>query len=69
MEQNVHKLLKFDRFALDLTRGCLQTADADVALRPKAFEVLRHLAQNAGRLVSRQELHEAVWPRVAVTDN
>ena len=68
MEQ-VEGVLTFDRFALDLTRGILRVADEEIVLRPKTFEVLRHLAQNAGRLVSRQELHEAVWPKVAVTDN
>jgi formylglycine-generating enzyme required for sulfatase activity len=30
--------------------------------------VLRYLAENAGRLVSRQELFEAVWPDVTVAD-
>jgi DNA-binding winged helix-turn-helix (wHTH) protein len=69
MEQSVHRVLKFDRFALDLTRGCVRTADKDILLRPKAFEVLCYLAENAGRLISRRELHEAVWPKVAVTDN
>ncbi|HYZ61797.1 MAG TPA: winged helix-turn-helix domain-containing protein [Acetobacteraceae bacterium] len=38
-------------------------------LRPKSFEVLRHLAANAGRLVSREELMQAVWPDVVVTDD
>ena len=69
MDQIVPRLLRFDRFALDLTRGCLRTGDQEIALRPKPFEVLRHLAENAGRLVSKQELFEAVWPNVAVTDN
>jgi len=31
--------------------------------------VLCHLAMNAGRLVSKQELHEAVWGTVAVSDD
>jgi DNA-binding winged helix-turn-helix (wHTH) protein len=53
---------------LDLTRGCLRAGDQDIALRPKAFEVLRYLAQNAGRLVAKQELYEAVWPNVTVSD-
>jgi formylglycine-generating enzyme required for sulfatase activity len=69
MDQVIHRVLWFDRFALDLTRGCLRAADRDVHLRPKTFEVLRHLAENAGRLVSKQELTEAVWPDVAVTDD
>jgi DNA-binding winged helix-turn-helix (wHTH) protein len=63
------KVLQFDRFTLDLTRGCLRQADQDIPLRPKTFEVLRHLAQNSGQLVSKQELLETVWPRVVVSDD
>src|SRR5687767_3827545 len=69
MDQIVPRLLRFDRFALDLTRGCLRAGDQEIALRPKAFEVLRYFAENDGRLVSKQELFEAVWPNVTVTDD
>lgn len=69
MDQIVHRVLRFDRFALDLTRGCLRRGDQDIDLPPKAFEVLRHLARNAGRLVPKQELHEVVWPHVVVSDD
>lgn len=62
-------VLQFDRFALDLRRGCLRAGERDIDLRPKSFEVLRHLAENAGRLVPKQELLEAVWPKIAVTDD
>jgi formylglycine-generating enzyme required for sulfatase activity len=69
MNEVVHKVLRFDRFALDLTRGCLRSGNQDIALRPKAFKVLRYLAQNAGRLVPKEELYEAVWPDVTVSDD
>jgi DNA-binding winged helix-turn-helix (wHTH) protein len=38
-------------------------------LRPQAFAVLRHLIANPGRLVTTDELMQAVWPGVAVTDD
>jgi adenylate cyclase len=69
MDQFVPRVLQFERFALDLTRGCLRLGDRNVDLRPKAFEVLRLLAENAGRPVSKQELYDAVWPSVTVTDD
>jgi formylglycine-generating enzyme required for sulfatase activity len=68
MSQVVHKVLRFDRFELDLTRGCLRAGEQDIALRPKAFEVLHYLAENAGRLVTKHELFKAVWPDVTVSD-
>ena len=69
MDQTIPRILSFDRFELDLMRGCARVAGRDLELRPKAFRLLGHLAENAGRLVSKQELHDAVWGRVAVSDD
>src|SRR5882757_7436886 len=63
------RVLYFDKFSLDLARGSLRASDQDIELRPKAFEVLKYLAINAGRLVTKQELYEAVWPNVVVSDD
>ena len=46
----------------------LRTADREVALRPKNFELLRYLVENPDRLVSKEELLKAIWPNVVVTD-
>lgn len=69
MDQVAHTILRFDRFALDVTRGALRENEQDIGLRPKAFEVLRYLTENAGRLISKHELFDAVWPRVTVSDD
>src|SRR5215470_5041912 len=61
--------VRFDRYALDLQRGCLLAGDEEITLRPKAFEFLRYLAGNPGRLVSKDELLAAVWPNVVVTED
>src|SRR5262245_40363247 len=63
------RVLYFDKFSLDLARGCLRAGDQDIELRPKTFEVLKYLAANAGRLVAKQELYDAVWPNVVVSDD
>jgi len=68
-EAAVPRALRFDRFSLDLMRGCLRAGEQDIALRPKALEVLRYLLSNAGRLVGKQELHDAIWPNVTVSDD
>jgi formylglycine-generating enzyme required for sulfatase activity len=65
----VARVLYFDRFSLDLARGSLRMGDQDLELRPKTFEVLKFLAMNAGRLVAKQELYDAVWPNVIVSDD
>ena len=58
----------FEGYTLDLRRGCLRSGDREVELRPKSFEVLCYLIENAGRLVSKAELIKAIWPNVTVTD-
>jgi TolB-like protein/DNA-binding winged helix-turn-helix (wHTH) protein/cytochrome c-type biogenesis protein CcmH/NrfG len=69
LEQAEAKRLRFDRYVLDLHRGCLHVDGNEIALRPKTFAVLRHLVENSGRLVSKDDLFAAVWPNAAVTDD
>src|SRR4029079_18148113 len=40
-----------------------------VALEPRPVRVLRYLAENAGRVVTKQELLDRVWPDVFTTDS
>jgi DNA-binding winged helix-turn-helix (wHTH) protein len=58
----------FEQWTLDCGRGALTGADGEIALRPKTYEVLRFLVANAGRLVSRDEILDAVWRNVTVTE-
>ncbi|RWM95119.1 MAG: adenylate cyclase [Mesorhizobium sp.] len=59
-----------DKVVVDLEGETLRLGNGDaIALRPQAFAVLRHLVQNANRLVSKAELREAVWGGAAVTDD
>src|SRR5262245_59177176 len=62
------EMFQFEEYTLDIARGALRTADHDLQLRPKSFEVLRYLLENADRIVTKEELMKAVWPNVVVTD-
>jgi adenylate cyclase len=62
-------IIRFDRFVLDQDRGALLADGIERPLRPKAFALLCHLIANTGRLVSRDEIHQAIWPGVFVTDD
>jgi adenylate cyclase len=64
----MHQLLQFEGYTLDLTRGCLRAGNRMVELRPKSFGVLAYLVENAGRLVSKDEIMAAVWPDVIASD-
>src|SRR5215470_3884683 len=61
-------MFRFEGYMLDITRNALRTADREVALRPKTFELLRYLVENPDRLVTKEELLKAIWPNVTVTD-
>jgi adenylate cyclase len=61
-------MFQFDDYVLDVARGCLRTADREVELRPKSFEVLRCLVENSSRLVTKDQLIKTVWPNVVVSD-
>ena len=41
----------------------------EIKLRPKVYETLKYLVENPGRLISKQELMQAVWPDAFVTDD
>lgn len=69
MNNSAKTVLQFGRFKLDLARGRLRADGPDIELRPKSFEVLRYLAENADRLLSKEEIVSAVWPNVAVSDD
>src|SRR3974377_885700 len=57
----------FEAYVLDLTRGCVSDTVGEIELRPKSFELLSYLVANPGRLISKDELVNAVWPDVIVT--
>ncbi|MEX3635138.1 winged helix-turn-helix domain-containing protein [Paraburkholderia sp. BR14320] len=62
-------VLHYPGFDIDKGRGELRVEGRPVALRPKTFALLLHLAQHPGRLLGRIELIDAVWRDVIVTDD
>ena len=54
-------LYRFGQFVLDSRRRRLSYADSPVSLTPKAFDVLLLLVQSPNRLVTKEELLQAVW--------
>ena len=61
---------QFGEFTLDVARGCvLRAGGEEIKLRPKVFKALKYLVENPGRLISKQELIQEVWPDAFVTDD
>jgi pimeloyl-ACP methyl ester carboxylesterase/DNA-binding winged helix-turn-helix (wHTH) protein len=57
----------FAPYHLDLSSGRLSRGGETLDLPPKAFGVLRYLAERPGRLISKEELLDAGWPSVYVS--
>jgi adenylate cyclase len=62
------KSYRFGQFALDPGKRTLSRADSPVSLTPKTFDVLLFLVQNPNRLVTKEELLQAVWGDTFVED-
>src|SRR6266404_363484 len=56
----------FQSFRLDTADQCLWRGQERVPIPPKAYDVLRYLVENPGRLVTQDELLEKLWPETYV---
>src|SRR5689334_4514812 len=56
----------FRAFRLDTLNQCLRRGDERLRLTPKAYDVLRYLVEHPGRLITQDEILEALWPETYV---
>jgi predicted ATPase len=57
---------QFGSFGLDTSNECLWRNGLQISLPPKPFSVLRFLVENPGRLITHDELLDALWPETYV---
>jgi DNA-binding winged helix-turn-helix (wHTH) protein/TolB-like protein len=70
MDLPVPRTVAVNGVIVDFAGGFIRDRDGrEIPLRPQAFDLLKYLLQNAGRLVTKDELMKAVWPGVFVTDD
>jgi DNA-binding winged helix-turn-helix (wHTH) protein/predicted ATPase len=62
------KLIIFEPFSLDQANECLWDGRQPIKLRPKNFAVLDYLVRRPGKLVTKEELLNAIWPGTFVGD-
>ena len=55
-------LYEFGKFRCDPREHLLLCGDKPVSLSPKSFEILVVLIQSPGRLLTKEELMQQVWP-------
>jgi len=68
-QTNPASALTFASFTLDLRAGRLLRGSEPLPLRPKTWSVLRYLTERPGVLITKNELLDAVWADVAVTES
>lgn len=61
-------LLRFGVFEVDLAAGELRKNGARIRLQEQPFQVLAALLQNAGQVVTRDDLREKIWPADTFVD-
>jgi DNA-binding response OmpR family regulator len=59
---------RFGSFTLDSDQRRIVGAEGEAHLTPKAFDLLRLLIRHAPRVVSKPEIHAALWPDTFVSD-
>ncbi len=69
MSASVKFTFSFREFELDPLERRLLRAGEPIALTPKVFDTLVFLVERAGRLVSKEELIQGVWPRGFVAES
>src|SRR5580658_5472633 len=60
--------IRFGDFELDAAERTLTRGGLPVAVSPKAFDLLALLAEQPGKLRSKQDLLDSIWPDTAVEE-
>ena len=61
---------RFESFTVDVARSLLLNDDGkEIELRHKSFELLRLFVENAGTVLDRDRINQAIWPDVIVNEN
>jgi DNA-binding winged helix-turn-helix (wHTH) protein/tetratricopeptide (TPR) repeat protein len=66
MRRRECEMKRFQSFRIDTANQCLWHGEVRADLAPKAFDVLRYLVEHVGRLVTPDQLLEALWPKAYV---
>jgi two-component system KDP operon response regulator KdpE len=60
-QQGATPVVKAGDLKIDIARRKVTRGEADIHLTPKEFDLLKLLAQNAGKVVTHRQLLQAVW--------
>jgi two-component system KDP operon response regulator KdpE len=67
-QQGATPLVKAGDLKIDIARHKVVRGEAEIHLTPKEFDLLRLLAQNAGKVVTHRQLLQTVWGPAHIED-
>ena len=59
---------RFCEFELDVDNFQLSCNHQAVDIEPKIFDLLKYMVSNQGRVISRDEFFESIWPGQVASD-
>lgn len=62
-------IYEFGLFRLDEDARLLSLSGEEMVLQPRVFDLMVYLLRSQSRVVSKEELLDALWPNVTVTEN
>ncbi|TPI11707.1 winged helix-turn-helix domain-containing protein [Mesorhizobium sp. B4-1-1] len=69
MQEKRDDIYEVNGCRLDIRRGVIERDGRHLRIRPKTFAMLSYLARNPDRVVAKDELIEAIWGKLTVTDD
>jgi eukaryotic-like serine/threonine-protein kinase len=63
-----HTSVQFGMYEVDLDEATLRKAGVRIKVQQQPFKVLQALLENPGELVSREQLHDRIWPDTSYGD-
>lgn len=66
VQEAIGQMRQFEAFRLDTLNECLWRGGEQIAISPRPFAVLRYMVENPGRLITHDEMLDALWPETWV---
>lgn len=68
-QEDEQQTYDFDGLSIDFNNRSIDTVNGDYELPPKEFDLLLLLAQNQGKILTKQQIYEKVWGEEYVYDD
>jgi DNA-binding winged helix-turn-helix (wHTH) protein/tetratricopeptide (TPR) repeat protein len=65
---DINKIYEFGPYQINCARRELRNLGQRIEIEPRVFDLLTFLVQNSGRAVDKNELQDAIWPGMIVTE-